>query len=171
MFGVRVIRSQFGYEVSKLHRAAVPLKDGRTRFWLRSHGYGWLVFNLTCTQSASLRNFFIDNAPEKLDTGPTLFRDGSANRNTPHWHHKHSFRRTGFSSTRTETPMALKTITLGELKARLAWMKDLPDDTEITFGSGDLSFYRGKTRLYRSDDQTPAIVNIEFGELYQITHD
>ncbi len=84
MFGVRIIRSQFGYEVSKLHRAAIPLKDGRTRFWLRSHGYGWLAFNFTRAQSASLRDFFIANAPEQLDTGPNLFRDGNGNGNSPH---------------------------------------------------------------------------------------
>lgn len=67
--------------------------------------------------------------------------------------------------------MKLKTITLGELRADLAWMKDLPDDTEVTFGNGDLSYVRAKTRLYRADDRTPAIVNIEFSELYAITHD
>lgn len=67
--------------------------------------------------------------------------------------------------------MKLKTITLGELKADLQWLKDLPDDTQISFGAGDLSYIRAKTRLYRADDQTPAIINIEFGELYQITHD
>lgn len=65
----------------------------------------------------------------------------------------------------------LKTITLGDLKDKLEWMKDLPDDTEITFGNGDLSFSRPKTRLYRPDNKTPAIINIEFGELYEITHD
>lgn len=63
---------------------AVPLKDGRTRFWLRSHGYGWLVFNFTRAQSAILRDFFIANAPENLDTGPNLFRDGNDHGNTAH---------------------------------------------------------------------------------------
>lgn len=65
----------------------------------------------------------------------------------------------------------LKTIFLGDLKQALEWMRDLPDDTKITFGAGDLSFVRAKTRLYRPDDKTPAIVNIEFGELYEITMD
>lgn len=69
------------------------------------------------------------------------------------------------------TTKPLKTITLGELKADLNWMRDLPDDTLITFGAGDLSYVRAKTRLYRPDDRTPAIVNIELGELYEITHD
>lgn len=67
--------------------------------------------------------------------------------------------------------MKLKTITLGDLKAKLEWMRDLPDDTEITFGNGDLTFSRAKPRLYRPDNDTPAIINIEFGELYEITHD
>lgn len=67
--------------------------------------------------------------------------------------------------------MKLKTITLGELRAALAWMDELSDDTLITFGSGDLSFVRPKTRLYQDDGETPAIVNIEFAELYKITHD
>ena len=66
--------------------------------------------------------------------------------------------------------MKLKTITLGDLKAQVEWMRDLPDDTEITFGNGDLTFSRAKTRLYRPDNATPAIINIEFGELYEITH-
>jgi len=43
--------------------------------------------------------------------------------------------------------MKLKTITLGELKADLEWLEALPDD------------------------RTPAVINIEFGELYEITHD
>lgn len=67
--------------------------------------------------------------------------------------------------------MKLKTISLDDLKAQLEWMKDLPGDTQITFGQGNLSFVRAKTRLYRADNQTPAIVNIEFEELYEITHD
>lgn len=67
--------------------------------------------------------------------------------------------------------MKLKTITLGELKADLQWIRGLPDDTQVTFGSGDLSYVRAKTRLYRPDNQTPAIINIEFGELYEVTHD
>jgi len=67
--------------------------------------------------------------------------------------------------------MKLKTIKLGDLKAQLEWMRDLPDDTEIKFGNGDLTFSRAKTRLHRPDNQTPAIINIEFGELYEVTHD
>lgn len=69
------------------------------------------------------------------------------------------------------TTKPIKTITLGDLKTQLNWMRDLPDSTQITFGGGDLSFYRAKPRQYLSDQQTPAIVNIEFGELYDVTHD
>ena len=51
---------------------AVPLKDGRVRFWLRSHGLGWLAFNFTVSQAVSLREFFIANTPEK-DSAPNVF--------------------------------------------------------------------------------------------------
>ena len=66
--------------------------------------------------------------------------------------------------------MKPKTITLGELKDQLACVWDAPDDTEIYFGTGDLSFYRPKTRLYRPGTDIPAMVQIEFNELYEITH-
>ena len=62
----------------------------------------------------------------------------------------------------------LKTITLGELKLQLGWVLDLPDDTEITFGAGDLSFYRPKTALYDAHD-IPKRVQIQFNELYSVT--
>ena len=64
--------------------------------------------------------------------------------------------------------MTPKTITLGELKQAL-W--GLPDDTEIYFGAGDLGFYRPKTRKYRPGSDIPAMVQIEFNEMYEITHD
>lgn len=67
--------------------------------------------------------------------------------------------------------MELKTITIGELKKQLAWLTGLPDDTEIFFGAGNLSFVRAKTRLYRRDNVTPQRVQIEFMELYAITED
>lgn len=67
--------------------------------------------------------------------------------------------------------MKPKTITLGDLKRKLSWVLALDDETKITFGAGDLSFSRAKTRLYRADNDTPEIVNIEFGELYRVTHD
>ncbi|MCU7907008.1 MAG: hypothetical protein KZQ76_14445 [Candidatus Thiodiazotropha sp. (ex Epidulcina cf. delphinae)] len=68
--------------------------------------------------------------------------------------------------------MAIKTITLGELKLLcLNPLWELPDDTMITFGSGDFSFYRIKTRQYRNDSKTPQAIQIEFNELYEITHE
>jgi hypothetical protein len=64
-----------------------------------------------------------------------------------------------------------KTITLGELRHNLTSLLELPDDTEITFGGGNLSFYRFKNYLYRADDKTPQIVNLEFNELFEVTMD
>lgn len=64
----------------------------------------------------------------------------------------------------------IKTITLGELKIRLAWVLALPDQTEITFGGGDLSFYKPKTSLYDAQDN-PVIVQLQFNEVYTVTHD
>ena len=51
--------------------------------------------------------------------------------------------------------MKLKTITLGDLKAQLEWIRDLPDDTEITFGNGALTYPAGGIPL-------PAIGNFGF---------
>ncbi|MES9830518.1 MAG: hypothetical protein ABW201_19870 [Candidatus Thiodiazotropha sp.] len=68
--------------------------------------------------------------------------------------------------------MTIKIITLGELRVRcLDHLMRLPDDTEIVFGSGDLSFYRIKTRQYRADDKTPKHIQIEFNELYEVVHE
>jgi hypothetical protein len=65
--------------------------------------------------------------------------------------------------------MTVDSITLDEFKARI-WeqLRDLPGDTEIVFGTGDLTLYRCKTRLYRADNKTPKIVQIEFNQLYEI---
>ncbi len=62
---------------------AVPLKDGRIRFWLRSHGFGWLVFNFTHQQCATLRDFFQVHAAH-IDAGPSLFRESDSDGNTTH---------------------------------------------------------------------------------------
>lgn len=64
----------------------------------------------------------------------------------------------------------LKTITLGELKEKLAWVLTLPDQTEITLGQGDLSFNVAKTALYDKNDK-PVRVQIRFNELYKVTLD
>ena len=62
---------------------AIPLKDGRTRFWIRNHGIGWLVYNFTVQQSISLREFFISNTPDD-DGSPNLFRDDGTDRGPGH---------------------------------------------------------------------------------------
>lgn len=64
-----------------------------------------------------------------------------------------------------------KTTTIGDLRERLEELLRLPDDTEITFGGGDLSLLRLKNRGYRVDNMTPSIVQFEFSELYEITLD
>ena len=62
---------------------AVPLKDGRVRFWLRNHGLGWLVFNFTVNQAVTLREFFIANTPDS-DGVPNLFTDDGSNQGSAH---------------------------------------------------------------------------------------
>ena len=37
---------------------AKVLTDGRTRFWVRNQGLGWLAFNFNVDQSLKLRDFF-----------------------------------------------------------------------------------------------------------------
>ena len=64
-----------------------------------------------------------------------------------------------------------KTILLGNLRHELETLLSHPDDTEITFGQGDLSFYRFKNTLYRSDEKTPQRVILQFNELYKVTLD
>jgi len=56
-----------------------------------------------------------------------------------------------------------KTITVGDLRAQLAGYSD---NTPLYFGHGDLSFVRVKNRGGSKD-----MLNIEFGELYDITYD
>jgi hypothetical protein len=65
--------------------------------------------------------------------------------------------------------MTVDAITLDEFRARI-WeqLRNLPGDTEIVFGAGDLTLYRCKTRLFRADNKTPKIVQIEFNQLYEI---
>ncbi len=57
----------------------------------------------------------------------------------------------------------LKTITVGELRRDLSLYSD---DTPLFFGTGNLSYYRPKNR----GGDTP-LLQIEFSELYEITHD
>lgn len=58
----------------------------------------------------------------------------------------------------------MKTITVGQLRDALSLYAD---DTPMFFGSGDLSFSRVKNRDGAPND----LVQIEFGEIYQITQD
>ena len=62
---------------------AIPLKDGRIRFWLRNHGIGWLVYNFTIQQAITLREFFISNTPES-DGNPNLFHDDGTDSGPAH---------------------------------------------------------------------------------------
>lgn len=62
-------------------------------------------------------------------------------------------------------------ITLAELKRRFSWFWDLPDDTEIFFGSGDLTLYRAQGYKYGPDGKTATLVNIEFNEVYSVAPD
>ncbi|MES2957827.1 MAG: hypothetical protein V4792_06550 [Pseudomonadota bacterium] len=62
---------------------------------------------------------------------------------------------------------ALRSITLGQLRGSLLDLLALPDDTLVSFGSGDLTFVRIK-----SCDPTPdgsAMQQFEFNELYCVT--
>jgi hypothetical protein len=62
----------------------------------------------------------------------------------------------------------MKTITLGELRHELTELLKRPDDTQVMFGSGDLSYYRFKER---GPYGGPDLVQLEFNELYQVTLD
>lgn len=68
--------------------------------------------------------------------------------------------------------MAAKSMTVDEFRSKI-WehLKDLPDDTEILFGGGDLSFFQCKHGDYRSDGRTPKAIHLEFNELYHVNDD
>jgi hypothetical protein len=61
-----------------------------------------------------------------------------------------------------------KTVTIGELRDQLRYLLSLPDEARVFFGSGDLTFMRFK---HRGPVDGPALVQVEFGELYQIVDD
>lgn len=46
--------------------------------------------------------------------------------------------------------------------------KNIQDDDQVFFGTGDLSFSRSKER---GPVQGPRLVQIEFNELYKVIHD
>lgn len=64
------------------------------------------------------------------------------------------------------------TMTLREFRERIVdYFKDLPPETEIYFGTGDLSFHRVKPR--KSDRSTGLVqlVQIEFNQVYTVDID
>ena len=63
-----------------------------------------------------------------------------------------------------------KTITVGELRHALTSLLSLPDDAEVFFGGGDLSYNRLKDRS-SLDPKATRLMNIEFNELYKVTFD
>ncbi|MCW3644087.1 hypothetical protein K6Y74_12680 [Burkholderia cenocepacia] len=64
------------------------------------------------------------------------------------------------------------TMTVREFKDRIVdQIKNLPDDSEIFFGAGDLSFYRVKNRGYIGDSDMPRLVQIEFNQVYVVDID
>lgn len=64
------------------------------------------------------------------------------------------------------------TMPVSEFKRRIAdYLKYLPDDAQVYFGQGDLSFYRMKNRGYYPDTDTPRLVQIEFNQVYDVDID
>lgn len=62
-----------------------------------------------------------------------------------------------------------KTITVGELRSlMLDELNALPDNAEVYFGCGDLSFNRVKNR---GSADGPGLIQIDFRELYEVTYD
>lgn len=58
------------------------------------------------------------------------------------------------------------THTVGQLRADLRYLLSLPDEALVTFGAGDLSFNRLKQR---GPVDGPALVQVEFNEVYTVT--
>ncbi len=54
---------------------AMRVKDGRTRIWARSAGFGWMAFNLEPVDARALRDWFMVNVEGSSD----LFGEGSPN--------------------------------------------------------------------------------------------
>lgn len=61
-----------------------------------------------------------------------------------------------------------KTITVSELREKLRELLAMPDNTEVFFGQGDLSWYRIKAR---GPIEGPQLMQIEFSQAYTITMD
>lgn len=61
-----------------------------------------------------------------------------------------------------------KTTLLANLRHELQALLALPDTTLVTFGQGDLSFMRTKSR---GPIEGPAVINFEFAQTYTVTYD
>lgn len=62
-----------------------------------------------------------------------------------------------------------KTMSGAEFKQRFQHIIDgLGDDDQVSFGNGDLSFYRPKNL---GPKEGPAMINIQFNEVYTVTAD
>jgi hypothetical protein len=59
------------------------------------------------------------------------------------------------------------TITLGAIRAELLDLLSMPDDTQVFFGAGDLTWYRTKNRGPIVGTQ---LMQIEFNEVYTVTN-
>ena len=66
--------------------------------------------------------------------------------------------------------MKPKTITIGEIRRDLMELLALPDDAEVFFGEGNLSYNRLKNRSSLDPKET-RLMQIEFNELYKVTFD
>lgn len=78
---------------------------------------------------------------------------------------------TSATAERTLVEKKLKTITIGELRTTLEHLQALPDSTEVSFGQGDLRFYRLKPRHWVDGEKFPRLMQIEFNEIYEVTSD
>lgn len=64
----------------------------------------------------------------------------------------------------------LKTITVGELRHDLTQLLEAPDDTEVYFGNGNLSYNRTKDRG-PNDPNARRLIQIAFNEVYSVVVD
>ncbi len=59
------------------------------------------------------------------------------------------------------------TITLGEIRKDLSDLLSMPDDTQVFFGAGDLTWYRIEDRGTKAGAQ---LMQMEFNEVYSVTN-
>jgi len=65
------------------------------------------------------------------------------------------------------------TMTVRDFKERIvSYIESMPDDAEIYFGAGDLSFHRIKPRQYEDASKTvTTLLQIEFNQVYEVDID